>query len=195
MKWLKSASYTLSLYTLALCTTAMGLFSLEKCAKRVEKRTADDAVQGGKGKIIRAGDVVVEPLVTRLPASRPTHGPVIVCIGLSLRKAQCNDYVLFVAVWGVPNRVKRMPIATEASTNGPTTPVTSFRRTRTKKSSFFRSRSTTILPATASRSNLRSASHSSSGTHARAIRVCRELWMHSQNRRAFTSCRPGTPTA
>jgi len=52
------------------------LFSLDKCAK---KRPSDDAAEG-KAKTIRAGDVVVEPLVSRLPSSRPTHGPVIVCI-------------------------------------------------------------------------------------------------------------------
>ena len=56
-------------------------FSMENCAKRVEKRPLSEALATGN-KIPRAGDVVVDPLVPRTTtySARPSQGPVIVCV-------------------------------------------------------------------------------------------------------------------
>jgi hypothetical protein len=56
-------------------------FSMESCAKRVEKRPLSEALAMGN-KIPRAGDVVVDPLVPRttIRSTRPLQGPVVVCI-------------------------------------------------------------------------------------------------------------------
>ena len=55
-------------------------FSIENCAKRVEKRPA--AGEGPLAKIPRAGDVVFDALVPKTSSwsTRPAYGPVVVCI-------------------------------------------------------------------------------------------------------------------
>ena len=55
-------------------------FSMENCAKRVEKRPAPG--EGPLAKIPRAGDVVFDALVPKTGSwsTRPAYGPVVVCI-------------------------------------------------------------------------------------------------------------------
>ena len=59
-----------------------GKFSMDNCAKRVEKRPLSEAFASGAMKIPRAGDVMVDPLVPRTTnrSTRPLHGPVVICI-------------------------------------------------------------------------------------------------------------------
>ena len=57
----------------------MPAFDLNKCSKRKQQESAE----GGKSKAPRVGDVVVDALTPRyapLQATRPTHGPVVLCI-------------------------------------------------------------------------------------------------------------------